>query len=152
VPVYVSNTQKRPISYIKCQIVDTPGILDRSLEERNEIELRAIAALKNLATAIVFIFDFTQINAIVSQTNLFNQISERFHDVPMILIFGKEDLLEEGQRRELDEFRQQNFPQKTFYLLSMNDKTKIKELLIQFYQENREQIQKIMIKRKTGEV
>lgn len=152
VPVFASSASKRQISHIKCQIVDTPGILDRSLEERNEIELRAIAALKNLATAIVFIFDFTQTNAIISQTNLLNQISLKFHDIPLILICGKEDLLGEDQIREFIEFRQQNFPQNSHYFLSMKDKDKIKELLIHFYKENREQIQKIMIKRKTGEV
>ena len=108
---FTSTTSERPITHISCQIVDTPGILDRTLKERNEIELRAIAALKNLATAIVFIFDFTQETSLITQINLFNQISQNFTKVPLLLICGKEDLLSENQKSQLQVFWEQNFPQ-----------------------------------------
>ncbi len=152
IPVYASGTSKQPITHIPCQIVDTPGILDRSLEERNEIELRAIAALKNLATSIVFIFDFTQKNALIYQLNLYNQVFREFQEVPLILICGKEDLFDETQKKGLIEFWQQNFSQNSLHLLSMNDNEELKKLLIDFYKENQVQIKKIMNKRKTGEV
>ena len=151
IPVYDSVRSNQPITHIPCQIVDTPGILDRSLEERNEIELRAIAALKNLATSIVFIFDFTQTNALVYQVNLYNQVSQEFHEVPVLLICGKEDLYDENQKKELLEFYKQNFPQNGLHLLSMNDSEELRKLLIHFYEENQVQIHKIMNKRKIGE-
>ena len=34
--------------YLRWQVVDTPGILDHSLEERNTIEMQAITALAHL--------------------------------------------------------------------------------------------------------
>ncbi|MFX0013543.1 MAG: GTPase [Promethearchaeota archaeon] len=151
-PIFAPSTSERPLSHISYQIVDTPGILDRSLEERNEIELRAIAALKTLATAIVFIFDFTQDLSLIPQKNLFFQISQNFHDIPIILICGKEDLLTENQKAELNIFWKQNFPQRDLVLLSMNNGEKIKQLLIDFSEKNQDQIRKLMIKRKSGEI
>ena len=41
----------------KIQVIDTPGILDRPMKERNKIELKAINAIKNLEGIIVFMFD-----------------------------------------------------------------------------------------------
>lgn len=47
------------ISYneIKIQVIDTPGLLDRPLSQRNKVELQAILALKHLAKLIIFAFD-----------------------------------------------------------------------------------------------
>ncbi len=39
------------------QVVDTPGLLDRPLSARNEIELQAVAALRHLRGAVLFILD-----------------------------------------------------------------------------------------------
>ncbi|MFW9906812.1 MAG: GTPase, partial [Candidatus Thorarchaeota archaeon] len=89
IPIFASVNSKNPISHISVQIVDTPGILDRSLEERNEIELRAIAALRNLASAIVFIFDFTQIDSLIPQKNLYFQIKQNFRELPILVISSK---------------------------------------------------------------
>jgi nucleolar GTP-binding protein len=41
----------------KIQFVDTPGILDRPAEERNQIEKQALSAIMNVAHAILFILD-----------------------------------------------------------------------------------------------
>ncbi|MFX1505840.1 MAG: GTPase [Promethearchaeota archaeon] len=152
IPIYSSANSNRPINYISAQIVDTPGILDRALVERNEIELRSIAALKTLATAIVFIFDFTQIDSLVSQKNLYSQINQNFQEVPILLICSKADLLTKNQKTELQIFLGQNFAQNNVQTLSMNDKEGIEKLLFDFYKENHSQIQKIMDKRKIGEI
>ncbi|MEM2305374.1 MAG: GTPase [Candidatus Methanomethylicia archaeon] len=42
---------------VRLQIMDTPGILDRPLEDLNEIERKAIAAINHLATVMVFLID-----------------------------------------------------------------------------------------------
>lgn len=41
-------------------VYDTPGLLNRPLEERNKIELRAIAALRYLADTVLFLIDPTE--------------------------------------------------------------------------------------------
>jgi nucleolar GTP-binding protein len=38
-------------------VIDTPGILDRSLEEMNKIELKAVSAIKHLADIAIFMLD-----------------------------------------------------------------------------------------------
>ena len=43
----------------KIQVIDTPGILDRPMKERNKIELKAINAIKNLEGIIIFMFDIS---------------------------------------------------------------------------------------------
>ena len=42
------------------QVIDTPGILDHSLEERNTIEMQAITALAHLRAAVLFVMDVSE--------------------------------------------------------------------------------------------
>ena len=43
--------------HIRYQLVDTPGLLDRPAEERNEIEAQAVSAFTHLADAVLFLVD-----------------------------------------------------------------------------------------------
>ena len=47
------------MSYINplLQVIDTPGLLDRSLSERNTVEMQAITALAHLRAYIMYIID-----------------------------------------------------------------------------------------------
>lgn len=42
------------------QVIDTPGILDRPLEERNIIEMQAITALAHLHCAVLYFIDISE--------------------------------------------------------------------------------------------
>ena len=44
-------------NFVRLQIMDTPGILDRPLEELNDVERKAVAAINHLATVMVFLID-----------------------------------------------------------------------------------------------
>ncbi|MGB9729328.1 MAG: NOG1 family protein [Thermoprotei archaeon] len=59
---YPFTTRQIAVGHIKTdskiiQVMDTPGLLDRPLNERNPIELQAITALKHATTLIIFMLD-----------------------------------------------------------------------------------------------
>ncbi|MEM0217144.1 MAG: GTPase [Candidatus Nezhaarchaeales archaeon] len=81
------------------QIVDTPGLLDRPLEKRNKIELRAIVALKNLGGGMVFLIDPTETcgYSLEYQLNVLRSIKEMFKERPMVVALTKIDIATEEQ-------------------------------------------------------
>jgi nucleolar GTP-binding protein len=46
--------------YLRWQVIDTPGILDHPLEERNTIEMQSITALAHLRAAILYLMDISE--------------------------------------------------------------------------------------------
>ena len=46
--------------YAKWQVLDTPGILDHPLDQRNTIEMQAITALAHLNACILFLLDISE--------------------------------------------------------------------------------------------
>jgi nucleolar GTP-binding protein len=89
--------------YKHYQIIDTPGLLDRPLEERNLVERQAIAALRHLADVVVFMldpsgtcgYDFER------QLHLLEDVRKTFSNV--IVVINKTDLLDEQRVREVQE-------------------------------------------------
>ena len=80
----------------RCQIIDTPGLLDRPLSERNRLELQAIIALKHLAHTIIFIADPSETCGypLNYQLNLYHEVSEGFADIPFVKVLNKVDLVD----------------------------------------------------------
>ena len=72
--------------YDEIQMIDTPGILDRSIDKRNPIERRAALALKYLSKNILFVVDPSEScgYSIESQYNLMKTIEKEFK--PKMLI------------------------------------------------------------------
>lgn len=89
--------------YKRYQVIDTPGLLDRPLEERNTIERQAIAALRHLADVVVFMldpsgtcgYDFER------QLHLLEDVRKTFSNV--MVVINKTDLLDEQRVREVQE-------------------------------------------------
>lgn len=78
---------------IRHQVIDTPGLLDRPLEERNEIELQAISALKHVGKVILYIIDPSETcgYSLETQMHLLEEIKNRFA-VPFLIVANKKDI------------------------------------------------------------
>lgn len=78
------------------QFIDTPGLLDRPVQDMNEIELNAMVALEHLADIVFYIFDASETSGYLleSQFNLYNEIQNIFN-TPIQCVFNKMDLVED---------------------------------------------------------
>ncbi|XP_041459037.1 nucleolar GTP-binding protein 1-like [Lytechinus variegatus] len=82
--------------YLRWQVVDTPGILDHSLEDRNTIEMQAITALAHLRAAVLYVMDVSEQcgHSIEEQVELFESIRPLFANKPLIIVANKTDIIQ----------------------------------------------------------
>eukprot|EP00003_Mantamonas_plastica_P001726 TRINITY_DN1122_c0_g1_i10.p1 TRINITY_DN1122_c0_g1~~TRINITY_DN1122_c0_g1_i10.p1 ORF type:complete len:526 (+),score=163.36 TRINITY_DN1122_c0_g1_i10:1251-2828(+) len=80
---------------LKWQMLDTPGLLDHDLDQRNIIEMQTITALAHLHAAVVFIIDISEQcqYTIDQQIELFNDIKPLFVNKPLYLACNKIDVV-----------------------------------------------------------
>lgn len=97
--LFVGHTDYK---YIRWQVIDTPGILDHPLEDRNTIEMLSITALAHLQAAILFIIDISEQcgYTIEEQVKLFNSIKPLFVGKPLLIIVNKIDVVRPESLRE----------------------------------------------------
>ncbi|MFX1464637.1 MAG: GTPase, partial [Promethearchaeota archaeon] len=93
---------ERRFDKIKIQILDTPGILDRPMAKRNQIELQAILALRLISDLIIFVFDPTLTSGynIDSQIELYYEIKQKFskeREIELIIVINKMDLAKNSE-------------------------------------------------------
>jgi len=76
------------------QIIDTPGLLDREFEDRNDIEKQAVLTLRYLTDVMVFILDPSETCGyeMAKQTALLDTIKRNF-SVPIIVAESKSDVI-----------------------------------------------------------
>ncbi|MDD3247392.1 MAG: NOG1 family protein [Methanosarcina sp.] len=77
---------------IRYQVMDTPGLLDRPMAERNNIERQAITAIHFLDAVVMFIIDPSESCGyeIEDQKRLLAEIRENF-DLPLLVVANKSD-------------------------------------------------------------
>lgn len=99
VAYYPFTTRKVIVGHLRVdnhsvQIVDTPGILDRPMAQRNEIEREAIAALKYLAHVIIFMVDPSEACgwSFEEQLNLLSEVQKMFAMNPILIVINKVDI------------------------------------------------------------
>lgn len=97
--------------------MDTPGILDHSLAERNTIEMQAITALAHLRAAILYVMDISEQcgHSIEQQVELFNNIKPLFANKPLLVALNKVDIVSPQELREdakqiLARFEEESIP------------------------------------------
>ena len=80
---------------LRYQIIDTPGLLDRPEDDRNDIERQAVSALEHLADAVLFVVDASGECGypIESQLELRDAVKARFEqrDIPVLTVCNKSD-------------------------------------------------------------
>jgi len=78
------------------QLVDTPGLLDRPMIDRNAIEMQAIAAVEHIGKLCIFLMDITEKCgvSVEEQNNLLSEVKDLLPDVDMIVVVSKADLME----------------------------------------------------------
>ena len=103
---YPFTTQKILIGIMKSgykqvQFIDTPGLLDRPLSDRNRIEMQAIAAIKHITDKCIFIIDPEPSCGyeIDAQVSLLKQVQKDF-GLDMLVVVNKADI---ATREQLEE-------------------------------------------------
>jgi len=89
--LFVGHTDYK---YLRYQVIDTPGILDRPFEDRNIIEMCSITALAHLRAAVLFFLDISGScgYSIAQQAALFHSIKSLFMNKPLVIVCNKTDL------------------------------------------------------------
>lgn len=112
--LFVGHTDYK---YLRWQVVDTPGILDHSLEDRNTIEMQAITALAHLRAAVLYVMDISEQcgHSIEQQVSLFRNIKPLFANKPLIVCVNKVDILKvddlpEDKRDMIKSFEDEGIP------------------------------------------
>lgn len=90
--LYVGHMDHR---FLRWQVIDTPGILDRPLEERNTIEMQAITALAHLQCCVLYFLDISEEcgYTLAAQLALFNSIRPLFANKQVLMVANKTDVI-----------------------------------------------------------
>jgi nucleolar GTP-binding protein len=80
--------------YLTWQVIDTPGLLDRPISERNTIEMQAITALAHLNACVLFFIDISEEckHSIEEQVALFESVKVLFTNKPLGIVLTKVDV------------------------------------------------------------
>lgn len=79
--------------YLRWQVIDTPGVLDHPLEDRNTIEMQSITAMAHLRACILYFMDLSEQcgYSVAAQVQLYHSIKPLFANKPTVLILSKMD-------------------------------------------------------------
>lgn len=79
---------------LRWQVLDTPGILDKPLTDRNSIEMLTITALAHLKSAVLFFMDLSAScgHSMAEQIALYDSLAPLLSQ-QILIVFSKSDLL-----------------------------------------------------------
>ena len=91
--IHVGHFVHRRLQY---QLVDTPGLLDRPMEQRNYIEMQAIAALEHVGSLVLFLVDESEScgTSYEEQMNLLEEVETLLPETELMVVTSKADLLD----------------------------------------------------------
>ncbi|KAF0900673.1 hypothetical protein E2562_034379 [Oryza meyeriana var. granulata] len=87
------------------QVTDTPGLLTRDDDERNNIERLTLAVLSHLPIAVLYVHDLSEDcgTSVADQYITYKHIKERFGDRLWLDVISKSDLLDKNASSEIDD-------------------------------------------------
>ncbi|CAH8355279.1 unnamed protein product [Eruca vesicaria subsp. sativa] len=90
--LFVGHTDYKCLRY---QVIDTPGVLDRPMEDRNIIEMCSVTAFAYLRAAVLFFLDVSGTcgYSIAQQAALFHSLKSLFANKPLVIVCNKTDLV-----------------------------------------------------------
>lgn len=109
IAAYPFTTKKLNVGYfeqkfMKIQVIDTPGLLDRPPRERNSIERKAALALGLLPGIIGFVADCAeQACGLEQQKGLFAALEKEFAKKEFLVFLNKLDISSEEQKKRAKE-------------------------------------------------
>jgi nucleolar GTP-binding protein len=130
VEVWWDDDDRRGEAVTKCQVMDSPGLLVRPDEQRNEMESLTLAAMQHLPTAVMYVMDLSgeagdKCSSIQDQLQLRKEVRARFPRRPWVDVVSKVDLgLAAGARESLEEV----LAESSYIDLSVHDGTGVEEL------------------------
>lgn len=122
--LFVGHTVHKCVPW---QVIDTPGVLDHPLEQRNTIEMQAITALAHLNACVLFVMDISETCGyyIDAQMSLFNSIKPLFKNKPIVLVLTKTDLKSWNDLPQETKDAIENIgKEQNSYIIAMSNKTK----------------------------
>jgi nucleolar GTP-binding protein len=114
-----------------CQVMDSPGMLVRPDDERNEMEALTLAAMQHLPAAVMYVMDLSggagdRCSSIEDQLALRKEMRQRFPRRPWIDVVSKYDLgLVDGAKEDLEEILGPDVP---YINLSIHEGIGLQEL------------------------
>lgn len=113
-----------------CQVMDSPGLLVRPDDERNEMEALTLAAMQHLPTAVMYVLDLSggagdKCSSVEDQLQLRKEVRARFPKRPWIDVVSKYDLgVVEGALEDLEQILDGS----PYIKLSIHDGTGVDDL------------------------
>ncbi|MEZ0290038.1 MAG: GTPase [Sulfolobales archaeon] len=89
---------------VRIMFLDTPGLLDRPIDEMNEIELKAVYSLKNLADGVVFLVDPRRnfYYTLDQQLRVLDMVREIIREKMILVCINKIDIASEEEILETE--------------------------------------------------
>ncbi|CAL8090280.1 unnamed protein product [Calicophoron daubneyi] len=89
--LFVGHTDYKNLRW---QVIDTPGLLDRPLDQHNTIEMQSITALAHLQASVIYIMDLSEQcgYTIEQQLTLFKNLRPLFRNKPIVIAANKCDI------------------------------------------------------------
>lgn len=100
--LFVGHTEYKNV---KIQCIDSPGVLDRELDQRNTIEMQSLTALAHLKSLVLFMVDISEScgRSLEEQLNLFENLKPLFKNKPVIMALNKIDLCTVDQLEQVNQ-------------------------------------------------